>query len=93
MKYFGVKAMQEELCIRYYRHPKHTNLVLFVSHPTNSPKQSAIVQECASGLLLDEADQWNVVAMGHRTIFQYDDKDLTPPIDWSTAQVTEKIGL
>lgn len=49
------------------------------------------MQECAGGVILDEDDGWNVVALGHPMIFPLDDK-LAPSIDWDTAETTELIG-
>ena len=91
IRLFGVKALREELCIAISRHSRHPNLILLSSNSKNSPKSSAVTQECAGGVLLDENDHWRVVAMGHPMIFTADDR-LAPPIDWATAEVTEKIG-
>ena len=48
-----------------------------------------IVQDCR-GIILDEQNNWEVVAMAFRKFFNYGEK-LAAEIDWSTAVVQEKL--
>ena len=71
------------------RHQKIPNLILLKYDQRTSRMSERIVQECR-GLVLDEKDDWNVVAMAFYKFFNYGETN-APEIDWSTAVVQEKL--
>lgn len=75
--------------INVRRHPKHNNLVLFKYNQIESPMGIRLVQECR-GLILDEAEDWRVISRPFDKFFNYGEGHATN-IDWSTAQVQEKL--
>lgn len=81
--------LAEKFAIKTRRHEKHANLVQFKYDQINSPLREALVQECR-GVILDEAENWNVVARAFDKFFNHGDP-LAATIDWSTARVQEKV--
>lgn len=75
--------------VKHKRHGKYPNLVQFKYDMINSPMGSPIVQECR-GVILDEDDNWEVVARPFCKFFNYGEGH-AKPIDWSTARVQEKL--
>lgn len=71
------------------RHRRHENLVLLKYNQIASPMEDPIVQECR-GIILDEADGWRVVSRPYQKFFNYGEVHAAP-IDWSTAEVQEKV--
>lgn len=71
------------------RHGQHPNLVLLKYNQIESPMGDPIVQECR-GIILDEADGWRVVSRSFDKFFNYGEGHAAS-IDWSTAQVQEKV--
>jgi hypothetical protein len=71
------------------RHREHENLVLLKYNQIESPMVDPLVQECR-GLVLDEADNWRVVSRAFDKFFNYGEGHAAP-IDWSTAEVQEKV--
>jgi hypothetical protein len=65
------------------------SLVLFKYDQINSPMAEPIVQE-ARGVILDSANNWNVVARAFDKFFNHGDQ-MAAQIDWSTARVQEKV--
>lgn len=80
--------LESALGIAVKRHPKYPNLVQFKYDQIESPKDDPIVQECR-GLILDEANNWDVVAYPFKRFFNYGEPQCAE-IDWSKAQVMEK---
>lgn len=68
---------------------RHPSLVLFKYDQIESPMGKPIVQECR-GIILDSADDWNVVAYPFNKFFNYGEGHAAS-IDWKTARVQEKI--
>src|SRR5579859_5396432 len=77
------------MAIKSARHAAYPNLVLLKYDQINSPMDHPIVQECR-GLILDEADDWNVVARPYDKFFNYGEPGAAN-IDWNTAHVQEKV--
>lgn len=75
--------------ITHRRHQQHTNLVLLKYNQIESPFADPIVRECR-GIVLDEDDGWRVVARGFDKFFNHGEGQAAP-IDWSTAEVQEKV--
>lgn len=71
------------------RHGQHSNLVLLKYNQIASPMEDPMVQECR-GIILDEADGWRVVSRSFDKFFNYGEGHAAT-IDWSTAQVQEKV--
>ncbi len=82
-------TLQTSFGINAIRHPKYNNLVLFKYDQIMSPMGEAIVQDCR-GIILDEQDNWSVVAMAFRKFFNHGEFHC-PKIDWATAAVQEKL--
>jgi hypothetical protein len=71
------------------RHPKYNNLIQFSYDQIESPKADPIIRECR-GLILDEANNWNVVAFPFKRFFN-EGEGTADTIDWNTARVQEKV--
>ena len=76
-------------CVKTKRHPKYPHLIQFKYDQIESPMGDPVVQECR-GLILDENDNWNVVARPFDKFFNYGEGH-AKPIDWTTARVQEKL--
>lgn len=83
----------ETVCYQYKlltsRHAKYPNLVGFKYSQRESPMKEKLVRECR-GLILDEADDWRVVARPFDKFFNYGEA-LAATIDWANAKVLEKL--
>jgi hypothetical protein len=83
----------EELTTRYgirvNRHKKYPNLVQLKYDQIESPMRDPLVQECR-GVILDESDNWNIVAFPFRKFFNYDEF-YASAINWTQARVYEKL--
>jgi hypothetical protein len=75
--------------IGHRRHKDYANLVLFKYNQIASPFGAQIVRECR-GIILNESDNWSVVARGFDKFFNHGEGHAAP-IDWSTAKVQEKL--
>lgn len=75
--------------IRARRGIEHPNLVSLKYDQISSPMSSELVHQ-ARGLILDEADNWRLVARPFRKFFNYGEP-LAATIDWPTARVQEKL--
>lgn len=71
------------------QHPEFPNLFQFTYDQIESPKVDPIIVECR-GLILDESDNWNVVAFPFKRFFNVGEFHAAP-IDWKTARVYEKV--
>ncbi len=85
----SVEKLAEQFGIRVNRHKQYPNLVQLKYDQIESPMREAIVQECR-GLILDEQQDWKVVAFPFTKFFNYDEF-YARPIDWPTARVYEKL--
>lgn len=79
----------DQFAIKATRHRKYPNLVLFKYHQKDSPMKEKIVQE-SRGIILDEAEDWEVVSRGFNKFFNYEEF-LAAPIDWASAVIQEKL--
>jgi hypothetical protein len=78
------------LCgINVKRHPAYPHLVHLSYDQLESPKAHPIVLECR-GLILDESNDWNIVAYPFSRFFNYGEPTASE-IDWRTARVQEKV--
>lgn len=85
----GIAHLKDRYAISTKRHSLYQNLVSFKYSQIDSPFSERVVQE-ARGIILDEKDNWNVVAMGFTKFFNYGESHAAP-IDWLSATVQEKI--
>jgi hypothetical protein len=85
----GIEELKSRFAIDCKRHGEYPQLCLFKYNQIDSPFKEPIVQE-ARGIILDESDNWNVVAMGFKKIHNQSES-LAANIDWLTAEVQEKI--
>jgi len=91
-KYLQTHSLEEltnEFAIRVTRHPIYPNLCHFKYSMFESDFNH---QECreARALILDEDDNWRIVAHGYNKFFNYSEQ-LADTIDWSSARVYEKV--
>lgn len=82
-------TLRSRYAITAKRHGGYPNLVLLKYSQIDSPFAEPIVRECR-GIVLDEADDWRVVALAFTKFFN-DGEGHAAPIDWSTALVQEKV--
>lgn len=75
--------------IKATRHKEFPNLVLLKYNQIDSPMGVRLVQECR-GLILDEANDWNVVSRPFDKFFNYGEGHAAS-INWRSAQVQEKL--
>jgi hypothetical protein len=85
----GLALLKQTLAIDYKFHSKYPNLVLLKYSMIDSDFSSPIVQECR-GLILDSANNWEVVAYPFKKFLNVGEK-LAATIDWKTAKVQEKL--
>ena len=91
-EYLRTKTLAElnaDLGIKATRHKTYPNLVLLKYDQIDSPQAHPIVVECR-GLILDEANDWEVVCRPYDRFFNYGDGHASD-IDWTTARVYEKL--
>jgi len=84
-----LEELTEQYAIRVKRHSQYPNLVHFKYNQISSPLSEPIVQECR-GIILDEDNDWKVVAFPYRKFFNYGEPNATK-IDWSSARIYEKL--
>lgn len=85
----SLEKLTEEFAIKVKRHSKYPNLVGLVYCQIDSPKLHPIVRECR-GLILDEANNWKVVAYPFFRFFNYGEEG-ADEIDWTTATTYIKL--
>lgn len=85
----SLEKLTEEFSIKVRRHIKYYNLVNLVYCQIESPTYHPIVKECR-GIILDEANNWNVVAYPFNRFYNYGQPG-TEDIDWETASVFQKL--
>lgn len=85
----GLKRLETNLYISAKRHQSHANLVGFKYSQTKSPFNNEVVKECR-GLILDEANDWNIVAYPFRKFFNAGEQ-FADQLDWSKPLVQEKL--
>lgn len=71
------------------RHGAHPNVVLLKYNQIASPMLDPLVRECR-GIILDEADGWRVASRSFDKFSNHGEPGAAE-IDWSTAQVQEKV--
>lgn len=84
-----LEQLTERYAIKSRRHLTQPHLVLLKYDQINSPMQEQIVRE-SRGLILDEAQNWNIVARAFDKFFNHGEQ-LAATIDWHTAKVQEKV--
>ncbi len=88
----GTHFLQESYGIYAKRHPEFPNLVQFAYDQIETPndkRASKVVRECR-GIILDEADNWKVVAYPFNRFFNADEP-CADEIDWKHCRVQEKV--
>src|SRR5271170_7082534 len=85
----GLARLCEQFAISAKRHPQFSNLVHLKYSQIDSPMNEPIVRECR-GLIVDQADDWRIVAAPYRKFFNHGEVHAAP-IDWPTARVYEKL--
>lgn len=86
----GLKSLSEApYFLNVKQHQTFTSLYQFSYDQIDSPKSDLLVKECR-GLILDSADNWNVVAIAFDRFFNAGES-CAAEIDWKTARVQEKV--
>lgn len=85
----SVDRLRNDYGIIAKRHHEYQNLVLLKYNQIASPMGEPMVQECR-GIILDEADNWRVVSRSFDKFFNHGEGHASE-IDWSTAEVQEKV--
>jgi hypothetical protein len=90
------RDIKENLCLQnepYFlnvkQHPKYPELFQFTYDSIESPKGDLLVQQCR-GLILNSADNWNVVAYPFNRFFNGGEFQ-ADKINWEKAKVQEKL--
>lgn len=86
---YGIERLEKDLYIKVKRHSKIDNLVLFKYSQIDSPMGNKVVQQCR-GIILDEANNWNVVSYPYNKFFNREEGHAAD-IDWESARVYEKL--
>lgn len=84
-----MESLKADLGIKTFVHPVHSNLIQFHYDQLESPRSHPIVNECR-GLILDSANNWDVVAAPFWRFFNAEE-DCAAEIDWDSAHVQEKL--
>ena len=84
-----LQLLQEQYGIKHRFSHDFPELVSLKYDQIHSPMGEKICQECR-GLILNERDNWNIVAQGYLKFFNYGE-GLAAPIDWLTARYQEKV--
>lgn len=82
-------TLLDKYAIKARRHQQFPNLICLKYSQIDSPFAEPIVRECR-GIILDEADNWRVVARTFDKFFNYGEGHAAT-LDWSTARVQEKL--
>ncbi len=83
-----LEQLTSQFAIKAKRHQQYPSLISFNYDQIDSPKTHPIVQECR-GLILDEAENWQVVAYPYRCFFNVGEGGANL-IDWNSARCYEK---
>jgi len=82
-------TLSQDLALKVKRHPQYNNLVMLKYDQLLTPMENPLAQE-ARGIILDEANNWEVVARPFDKFFN-SGESLAARIDWDTARVQEKL--
>lgn len=80
----SIQELEDKFFIYAKRHSEYNNLVLFKYDQIFSNFELPIVCECR-GIILDEANNWNIVSFPFKKFFNYGEKNAAN-IDWNTAK-------
>lgn len=85
----GLESLISKFSLKSRRHSIYDNLVLLKYSQIDSPTSHPIVRECR-GLILDETNDWAVVAFPYRRFANYGE-GWADDVDMSTAKIYEKL--
>ena len=86
---FGLSLLEQTFAIKVSRHKKYNNLVHLKYNQLESDFSRIEVKQ-ARGIILDEDNNWSVVAYPYNKFWEFDNP-LADIIDWKTAKVFEKV--
>lgn len=89
LRIHGLGALVEQTKVRVTRHCDYPNLVSLKYDQIYSPRSDALACQCR-GLVLDEADDWRVVAYPYDRFFNYGE-GCAASLDWKTVRAYEKM--
>jgi T4 RnlA family RNA ligase len=84
----GLDLLREQYGVKARRHAEFPHIISLKYDQIGSPTADPIVVECR-GIILDESNDWAVVARPFDRFFNYGDGHAAE-IDWSTARVQTK---
>ena len=94
LKLNGLEKLQQEFKIKATFSQKYPQLVCLKYNQIDSPMKEKVVQQCR-GIILDTADDWNIVSYPYDKFFNYGEGDgvnfYHEKIDWDSARVYEKL--
>lgn len=85
-----LEKLKNDFGISSKRHPEYPELIQLNYSQIESPKTHPIVRDCR-GLIVNESDNWSIVALPFRRFFNYGEAKSEEEIDWNTAKVQEKV--
>jgi hypothetical protein len=84
-----VASVVDKFKLKLSRSKRHPSLVQFKYDQLESDMSEQLVRECR-GLILDESDNWKVIARPFDKFFNAQE-GMAAKIDWDTARVVEKL--
>ena len=85
----SLEYLTETYGLKIVRGKQYPNLVLFSYDMVRSPMRDPLVRQCR-GLILDEANDWDVVSHPFDKFFNYGE-GMAAEIDWASASFQEKL--
>lgn len=82
-------SLEAQYAVKARRHQQFPELWSLKYNQIDSPFSEQIVRECR-GIVLNEADNWNVVCHGMDKFFNYGEGHAAA-VDWQTVEVQEKV--
>ena len=89
LRFNGPEKLEKEFAISFKQHSLYSNLYLFKYSQIDSPMDQEIVQ-ASRGIILDKFNDWQIVSYTYDKFFNISE-GLAAKVDWSTAQVQEKL--
>lgn len=86
----SLQELENKLAIKHKRHNKYPHILSLKYNQIDSPMGDPIVQECR-GLILDENNNWKIVARGLNKFFNYGEGYAAKILWNNTTRTQEKI--
>lgn len=89
VRHEGLQRLIDRTLIKVTRHPSYPNLMMLKYASYESPMEDPLTRQCR-GIILDEADDWNIVSWPYEKFFNYGEQ-YAADVSWDTARVFEKL--